>query len=159
MAKSKMTVVAGEEFMLKLSLLAEGSREIAEKALYEGAGIVADQIRKNLEANLNDPTSVAKSGVAIFKKMGQEPSGDLLDSLGITPMELDNNGYLNVKIGFDGRDHKGVPNQMKARVMESGSSTIAPRPFVRPAVKATKKMAEETMNRVIEEEIDKIMKG
>lgn len=159
MAKSKMTIKAGEDYMRRLSQLGEGSAAIAKKAVYEASGIVADRIRKNLVDNINDPQSAAKSGRAIFKKDGEERTGDLVRSLGITPIKLDKNGILNVKIGFDGYDSRGVPNQLKARVMESGSSTIEPRPFVKPAVKATKKAAEEAMNRVINEEIEKIMKG
>ena len=159
MAKSKMTIKAGEDYMRRLSQLGEGSAAIAKKAVYEASGIVADRIRKNLVDNINDPQSAAKSGRATFKKDGEERTGDLVRSLGITPIKLDKNGILNVKIGFDGYDSRGVPNQLKARVMESGSSTIEPRPFVKPAVKATKKAAEEAMNRVINEEIEKIMKG
>ncbi len=159
MAKSKMTIKAGEDYMRRLSQLGEGSGEIAKKAVYEASGIVADRIRKNLVDNINDPQSAAKNGGSILKKSGEKRTGDLVKSLGITPIKLDRNGVLNVKIGFDGYDSRGIPNQLKARVMESGSSTIAPRPFVKPAVKATKKAAEETMNRVINEEIEKIMKG
>ncbi len=156
---ARMTLQAGSAYMEKLSALAEGSRQIAEKAVYEAAGIVADQIRKNLKANLDDPESAAKNSGAETKKAGQKPTGALLDSLGIAPIQVDKNGYIGTKIGFDGYDSRGVPNQLKARVMESGSSTIQPRPFVRPAVKAAKKAAEETMDRVIDEEIKKIMKG
>ena len=63
-----------------------------------------------------------------------------------------------IKIGFDGYDSKGVPNQIKARVLESGSSRQKKRPFVRPALKATKKEAEDAMAKIVDEEIKKIMK-
>lgn len=163
MAKSKMTIKAGEDYMRRLSQLGEGSAAIAKKAVYEASGIVADRIRKNLEDNIRTQQSAAKRGnsssFSLLKKQGEKRTGDLVRSLGITPIKLDKNGILNVKIGFDGYDSRGVPNQLKARVMESGSSTIEPRPFVKPAVKATKKAAEEAMNRVINEEIEKIMKG
>ena len=159
MRKAQFAVKAGEDYMIKLSKIAASTEEIAEKALHKAAGIVTDKVRENLKKNIADPTSAAKSGMAIFKKVGSKRTGDLSESLGITPMKLDRDGYFNVKIGFDGYDRDGVPNQLKARVMESGSSTIAPRPFVRPAVKATKKTAEEAMGRVIDEEIEKIMKG
>lgn len=141
---AKFTFKAGEDYELKLSALASGSEQIAKKALHEAAGIVADKIRVNLEANL------AGSG---------QSTGALADSLGITPVDMNQEGYWNVKIGFDGYDAKGVPNQLKARVMESGSSTVRKRPFVRPAVNATKKAAVEAMQKVIDEEIEKTMKG
>lgn len=141
---ARMTFKAGEEYALKLSRLAAGSEEAAKKAVYAAAGIVADKVRANLNANLTGST---------------QSTGALADSLGITPVSQDQDGFWNAKIGFDGYDEKGVPNQLKARVMESGSSKIKKRPFVRPAVNATKRAAVEAMQRVINEEIEKTMKG
>lgn len=141
---ARMTFNAGEDYALKLSALASGSEQIAKKALYEAAGIVADKVRANLKANLSG------SG---------QSTGALEDSLGITPVSMSRDGVWNVKIGFDGYDAKGVPNQLKARVMESGTSRVRKRPFVRPAVKATEKAAIEAMQKVIDEEIEKTMKG
>ena len=141
---ARMTFNLGEDYCLKLSTLAAGSEEIAKKAVYAAADIVTDKIRENLEANL----------------AGREQStGALAASLGITPIQTDKDGFINAKIGFDGYDEKGVPNQLKARVMESGSSKIRKRPFVRPAVNATKKAAVEAMQKVVDEEIENIMKG
>ena len=156
---ARMTVKAGTEYAQKLAALSGNMKSVAEKAVYEAAGIVADQIRKNLTENINDDRSAAKRDGPEKKKEGQRSSGDLLDSLGIAPIQMDKDGYIGTKIGFDGYDRRGVPNPLKARVMESGSSTIEPRPFVRPAVKATKKAAEAAMGRVIDEEIGKMMKG
>lgn len=141
---ARITFKAGEEFVMKLSRLEAGSEEIAKRAVYAGAGIVADKIRENLSANLSG---------------SQQSSGALEASLGITPVAADRDGWINAKIGFDGYDERGVPNQLKARVMESGSSRVKKRPFVRPAVTATKKAAVEAMQRVIDEEIEKTMKG
>lgn len=141
---AKITFKAGEEFAVKLSRLESGSEAIAKKAIYAGAGIVTDKIRSNLQANLAGST---------------QSTGSLVNSLGITPITRGRDGWINAKVGFDGYDEKGVPNQLKARVMESGTSKIKKRPFVRPAVNATKKPAEEAMQRVIDEEIEKIMKG
>jgi hypothetical protein len=139
-----MTFKAGEEYALKLSQLAAGGEEIAKKAVYAAADIVTDKIRENLKANLAG---------------SERSSGALEASLGITPIQSDKDGFINAKVGFDGYDGKGVPNQLKARVMESGSSAVRKRPFVRPAVNATKKAAVEAMQQVIDEETKKIMKG
>lgn len=141
---AKITFKAGEEYMLKLSRMAAGSEEAAKKAVYAGAGVVANKIRSNLKANLAG---------------SKQSTGALADSLGITPVATDRDGFINAKIGFDGYDEKDVPNQLKARVMESGSSKVRKRPFVRPAVNASKKAAVEAMQRVIDEEIEKTMKG
>mgnify|MGYP001343034027 CR=1 FL=1 len=149
----------GDDYALKLSRLATKSEEVAKKAIYEAADMMTDKIRHNLEANLNDPEYVGKKGNVMFKNLYNEPSGDLAASLGIAKMKRDKDGNWSTKIGFDGYDSKGVPNQLKARVMESGSSVIKKRPFVRPAVNATKKKAVEAMKKVIDSETDKIMGG
>ena len=137
---ARVTVKAGEEYALKLSKYAAQSDEIAKKAIYAGAKFVADKIKDNLEGILSPYAS-----------------GEMADSFGITPIGLDKEGNWNTKIGFDGYDSKGVPNQLKARVLESGSSQQQKRPFVRPAVNATKKQAQAEMERVIDEETSKIM--
>lgn len=133
---------SGDEYALKLSRLATGSEEIAKKAIYQGAKVVADKIKSNLEGVLSD-----------------EATGELVASFGVTPIERDKDGNWNAKIGFDGYDSKGVPNQLKARVLESGSTRQQKRPFVRPAVNATKKQAIEAMRKVIDEETKKVMGG
>lgn len=137
---ARMTIMAGEEYALKLSRLAEASEETAKKAVYAGAGVVADEIRTKL------------GGV-----LSKDATGALQASLGITPIDRDSDGVWNAKIGFDGYDKKGVPNQLKARAMESGTSTQPKHPFVRPAVNASRQKAEAEMARVVDEEIKKQM--
>ena len=131
--------MAGEEFALAISRLATGSEEISRKAIYAGADVIADKIKSNLEGVLS-----------------AEATGELVASFGVTPIEKDSSGNFNAKIGFDGYDSKGVANQLKARVIESGTSKKQKHPFVRPAVNATKKQAVARMGEVIDEEINKL---
>lgn len=142
---AKFTYKPGKEYMAKLSKLSAGADEIAKKAIYKGAGIVADSVRTHLHQVLGE---------------SETSTGDLEASLGISPIQQDANGDWNAKVSFSGYDRKGVPNQLKARVLESGTSSqrMRPRPFVRPAVNATKVQAKEAMDKVIDEEIKKIMK-
>ena len=152
---------SGDEFCEGLSRVAGKSEEISKAAIYTGAEILTDEIRKNLTANLNDPESASVRGRSIFKNLYSKTSGSLLEALGITPILQDENGVWNAKIGFGDPDYdpKGVPNLLKARVMESGSSTIRKRPFIRPAVTAKKKEVLEAMQQVVDDEIKKNMKG
>lgn len=129
----------GDDYALRLSALGARSGEVAKKAIYAGAGIVADRIRANLQGVV--------SGAG---------TGALEEALGVTPMREDDGGW-NVKIGFDGYDSKGTPNQLKARALESGTSVQAKKPFVRPAVSASKGAALAAMRAVIDEETKKIM--
>ena len=135
----RMAFNAGEEYALRLSQLATDSEVIAKKAIYEGANIIADKIKSNLDGVLSP-----------------EATGELVASFGVTPIEKDSSGNFNAKIGFDGYDSKGVANQLKARVLESGSSNQQKRPFVRPAVNATKKQAVARMGEIVNEEIKKL---
>lgn len=139
---ARMTFKAGDEYAIKLSQLATGQEEVAKKAIYTAAGIVADKIKDNLQGVLSE-----------------EATGELVASFGIAKIDVDKDGNWNTKIGFDGYDIQGIANQLKARVLESGSSTQPKRPFVRPALNATKAKAQAEMARIIENEHKKIMKG
>ena len=59
--------------------------------------------------------------------------------MGISPPLQDKNGNTNVKVGFAGYDRKGTPNALKARAMESGTSTQPKKPFLRPAINKMKR--------------------
>lgn len=155
-----------EEYELRLSRLAEHTEEIAGKAIYAGADIITNAIRENIEG-LHAASD--KAGLFAYQKKEPAPLTEtakqgLLDSLGITPMQNDG-GYRNVKIGFDGYNNmptqkypRGQPNQLIARSLESGSSIAQKHPFVRPAVTANRKKAEEKMGEILDKEIQKIMK-
>lgn len=168
---ARMTFKSGDEYALKLSRLASGADAAAKKALNAAAGIVTDRIRSNLQALKEDVEPTLKEKKYHYLAPGESFNGipgyqkqDLLDSLGITPVKVDNDGNYNVKVGFDGYGSqptktypKGLPNQLAARATESGSSIRPKQPFVRPAVKKSKKEAIEAMNKVIEEECSLIM--
>ena len=139
MAKLSFPGLADHE--RRLSRLMEGVPQIAGKAIYAGANLVADEIRKGIDG-LPQRTGVTKQGLEA--------------GLGIAPMR-DEGGYLNVKIGFDGYNARGIPNVLMARVFERGTSTVKKRPFVRLAVNRAKGPAEAIMASVLEEEMKKRM--
>lgn len=150
---AKMTIKGIDEYALKLSKLGEASVEISKKVVMAGANPVADEIRKNLEANIRDPAPVGKSGNRMVKRNYGKSTGDLLDALGIAPPAVDRLGNTNTKIGFEGYDKNGIPNALKARAMESGTSKLKKRPFIRPALNKTKKKAIDEMGKKLEYEI------
>jgi HK97 gp10 family phage protein len=135
---AKMTIKGLDEYSMMLSEFGMESIEIAKKAVMAGANPLADEIRKNLKANL----------------IGSKYSaGDLLDSMGIAPADIDHRGNTNTKIGFSGYDRSGTPNALKARVMESGTSNQKKKPFIRPAVNRMKKRVIEEMGKSIDEDL------
>ena len=135
---AKMTVAGFDDYSKKLEKLGSSMPEVAKRAVKAGVNPLADEVRRQLENNL----------------IGSEYStGDLLDSLGVTPVDVDKNGVYNAKVGFHGYDRKGVANALKARAMESGTSRQRKKPFMRPAVNRVKKKVLEEMGKSIDADL------
>lgn len=161
---AKITFPGLNDYELMISKLSKGADDIAGKAIYAGAGIVADAIKENIKAlpivrGYGTTENPLPGGVTAPQKAG------LIDGIGISPMQSDA-GYLNVKIGFDGYNAtktekypQGQPNQLVARGVESGTSWKQKKPFIRPAINASKSRAEAEMARILDQEIEKITKG
>lgn len=139
---AKITWKTSHDIEVKMEKLGRQAEEICKRAVYEGAGIMADQIRKNLEKNLAGST---------------DSTGDLAASLGIAHIQDKGDGFISTKVGFDGYDRKGTPNALKARAMESGTSRQQKKPFVRPAINQVRGKAKQAMADKVEEEIKKII--
>ena len=160
---ARMEIRGFDELELQLSKLADP--ELAKDVVMAGAQPVADEIRKSIEALPEDKFRYLKKN-EVFTGVPKQQKQDLLDSLGITPPDIDFDGNTNTKIGFDGygklptkKYPKGVPNQLLARAIESGSSVRKKTPFIRKAVNKSKKLAEAEMQKKLDEKIEIIMKG
>ena len=162
---AKITFPGLTEYEQQISRLGQNAQQMAGKAIYAGAEIIADAIRANIQ---RISASSDRTGLYAYAKQDPPPLTEsakkgLLDGLGIAPLQ-DDNGYMNVKVGFDGYNDlrtekypKGQPNVMIARSLESGSSIAPKRPFVRPAVTNSRKLAEAKMAEVLDAEMKKIM--
>lgn len=136
-----------DEYIEKLGNLEFESEQIIGKAIYKGADVIADAIKESIN-------SLPRSACTEVEKQG------LQSGFGIAKMRNDD-GYFNVKAGFDGYNNdktkkwpKGKPNAMIARSIENGTSWKSKHPFIGPAVKAAKQRAEKAM----QDEFDKNMK-
>lgn len=161
---AKFEFNAGDEIAIQLSRLADKQDEIAKKALYQAAKIVADKIKDNLKSLPEDTFRYLQENEQ-FKGVPESQKQDLIEHFGITPIDVDNKGNWNVKIGFDGygsyktnKYPKGLPIPLLARAIESGSSVRKKTPFIRPALRSVKSKAEEVMAKVVDKETEKIMK-
>lgn len=155
-----------KEYAEYLQRIGMNSKEICGDAVYTMANIVTDEIRKKLDAL---PTVTEADALAAYRK--KEKTGltsaqkkGLQASLGISKIENDN-GYWNVKVGFDGYNKvktqkypNGQPNAMIARATESGSSVREKAPFVRPAVNASQKRAIEAAKIKVDQRIFAVKK-
>lgn len=163
MAKITFTGIDGT--MARLNALQQSLKDqVIGKMVYEGADIVADAVRDEIQKL---PTSQHKGkpwfGTPAHPARGpsEEQKKGLLESLGISRMR-DDDGFLNVLIGFDGYNHvtskqwpKGEPNQLVARSVARGTSFMEPNPFFKAAVNKTRSKAKNAMKKTAEAEIEK----
>lgn len=160
---ARMKFGGTDKYIAKLERLRDKSTPTAKMALYQGAKVVADEIRKKTESI---PVVMSRwaSEENPLEGLTQEQKDGLLDSLGVSPM-LSDMGEFSVRISFDGYNSqrtkkypKGQPNVMIARSLESGTSFRLKHPFVRPALDESRKAARKAMQNVIDDEVDKIIK-
>lgn len=155
-----------EKYQEQIAKLGASSEDIIKKAVYEGAGIVADQVKQNLAAlpTISDNEALAAYQQRTPSRISTRQKTGLINSFGLAKMRNDG-GYINTKIGFDGYNSirtkkypNGQPNALIARSAESGSTATLKSPFVRPGVSKAKAEAERAMEKKLDEEIKKIMK-
>lgn len=132
-----------EDFLMKVSRLADKTDEILPKVLEAGAEVVESKVRSNLQAAIGSGT-----------KEPSRSTGQLLSALGTSPALQDRNGDFNVKVGFSEPRTDGDSNAKIASVLEYGKSGQPPKPFLKPAKSASKNAAIEAMEAKLEQEVD-----
>lgn len=131
--------------------------DMIENTVKKGGDVMADAMRSAIESIPVDNRRVKNgetlNGISTLQKDG------LLESFGVAPVRNDD-GYVNVKLGFDGYNGihtekypRGQPNAMIARAVNSGTSFRQKYPFVDQTVREYKKRTEDTMIK----EFDKAM--
>ena len=123
-----------DEYAKQLAALGADAEGICKYAVYDAAGMVIEAIKANT------PTD----------------TGDLRQSAALTPFKNDK-GFIYTQVVFDGYDSKGAPNALKANALESGTSTRAKQPFIRPAVNRVKSAAEFSIDMALNKKINEIM--
>jgi len=140
-----LNVKMPDDFMEKISRLAEKTDDIVPRVLQAGADIVEAEVRSRLEAAIGSNT-----------QSESRSTGELLGALGASPAKLDRNNNYNIKIGFNEPRKDGCSNAMIANILEHGSSNQPARPFLKPARTASSKSAIEAMKTALEREIENI---
>lgn len=151
----------GTDWILQLSRLRKGSKELCEQALKKGAGVLADGFRSEIE-NLPVDDRVVRNGEVKNGIMQIQKDG-LLNSFGISPVDV-RDGVYDVHLGWEGyngistnRWPQGQPNAMIARSINSGTSFMRATPFINRAKSKYQRKAEEAMEETIADEIGKII--
>ena len=141
---AKCNIKLPDEFLKKLSSFGERTDEVAKKALEAGGAIILARTRANLLSVIGKDT-----------KYPSQSSGQLVSSLGLTPVRVDRNGNYNIKIGFDEFRRDGTSNAGVANIIEYGKHGQPAKPFLKPAKAQAGKQELEEMQRIIEEEARK----
>lgn len=142
---ARATYKLPEDFLLKVSTLAEKTDEIIPKVLKEGGEVVKAKVKSNLQAVIGNDT-----------KLPSRSTGELIDALGVSPAGIDRNGDYDVKVGFDEPRSDGESNAKLANILEYGKSGQPAKPFLKPAKTASRNACIDTMKRKLDEEISKI---
>ena len=142
---AKAEVKLPEALLTKLSRLGQNTDVVAEKVLQAGGKIVLDKVRDNLESVIGSDT-----------KRKSRSTGELLSSLGLSPVLVNRNGNHDIKIGFSEPRSDGESNAKLANILEYGKSGQPPKPFLQPARSASKKECMRVMEEALKEEIEKL---
>lgn len=153
---AKVSIRMPEEFILKVSKLGNKTDEIVEKTLKAGGNVTLKSVKSNLKAVIGKDL-----------KFEERSTGELISSLGVSPVDIDNKGIHNVKVGFNEprrnqyaakrkRSYYTITNAMIANVIEYGKSGQNPKPFLKSAKRKSRKACIDAMKAKLESEIDNI---
>ena len=142
---ARVEVKMPEEFLLKISRLADKTDEIVPKVLEAGGEVVLAKVKSNLQSVIGKGT-----------KHPSESTGELEAALGVTTAKQDRDGNYNVKVGFAEPRSDGGSNAKIANIIEYGKHGQTAKPFLKPAKSASKAACIAAMTAKLEEEINNI---
>lgn len=139
-----MTVKLPEETLKKLNRLGTEYDGIVQKMLVDGI----EPLQKQIETNLADV-------IGRGNKTRSRSKGNLIKSVKVTKAYQVASGDWHIKVGIYGYDADGVPNALKAMVLEHGRSDMPAKPWLKPAINVTKKDVLKAMSDRLDKEINK----
>lgn len=158
---AKISVKGLEEYANRLANLQNEQGDMIERAVYAGAGVVADAIKKGLKGI---PTTEER-GTPDHPIHGvtKRQKSDLINGFGLASIE-NRDGYIQTKAGFDGYGNtpsrkypKGLPNALLMRSVESGTSFRSKTPVIRRAVNGSRKASIQAMGESIDKSCKEII--
>lgn len=147
-----------DAYLERLNKLGDKSTGLCKRALYDGAAVLANAVRDEINALPTSDRDGDPQPVLEYEKDG------LLDGLGIAKMK-DNNGVISTRVDFDGYNRlkskkypSGHPNSMIARAINSGTSKRKKNPFMSRAIRKGIAKAQAAMAARMDADIEEIMK-
>ncbi len=142
---AKADIKMPDDFLMRLSRLGKRTDEITGRVLEAGGEVVLESVRSKLASAIGKDT-----------KFESRSTGELESALGVSPVKLDRDGNLNVKVGFAEPRSDGDSNAKIANILEYGKSGQPARPFLKPAKNASKAACIDAMQRRFTEEVDEV---
>ena len=157
----EMKVDGLTEISEALSKMEERAPAVAAKALYDGAGIMSEEIRKGIKEIKTEPFKYAAGGKS---RMPSPEEKEILSSAGAGIAKFDRNGTeVNTSVGFRNSGYADLNGRKKpipviANSINSGTSFMKKQPFIRKAASSGGPKAIEAMKKAIEAEFEAISK-
>lgn len=134
-----------DAFLEQLSRLGSQFDSVAESVLEAGGEVVLEKAQRNLAAVVGTGT-----------KYDSRSTGELVDSLGLSPVKLNKSGNHDIKVGFSELRSDGGSNAKIANILEYGKHGQAPKPFMKPARTSSKAECIQVMKDTLEAEVKKL---
>lgn len=153
----------GVEYSQKLKKLEDSAREqLLGPAIYDGTAALMAEIREQMERVPTDERFGSENDPARGPR--RHTMAVIKENLGVARLR-DDNGFLNVKIGWDGysdiqtkRWPNGQPIPMLAAAVCRGTSFMEGHDFLKKSVNSKKNAVLKTMQTTMDKHIEKIMK-
>lgn len=142
---AKADIQFPDAFLEQLSRLGSQFDSVAESVLEAGGEVVLAKAQHNLAAVVGTGT-----------KYDSRSTGELVDSLGLSPVKLNNSGNHDIKVGFSEPRSDGGSNAKIANILEYGKHGQAPKPFMKPARTSSKAECIQVMKDALEAEVKKL---
>lgn len=155
----QMKVDGMVELSETLTKLGDSAPAVAAQALYEGAGLMAEEIRKGAETIKTAPFKYAKPGET--RLPSPEEKQIVLDA-GAGIAKFDRNGTeVDTSVGYRSSGYadlngKTKPIPLIVNSINSGTSFMKQQPFIRQAARKGSPKAIKKMTQKIESEWEKI---
>lgn len=144
-----------DEVNAMLGQLEQGMNGIAAQAVYEGAGVVADELKKTANDIVTEPFSYAPPGR--YRLPSPEEKAAIVSAGGIAKFKNEGGGEIETSVGYNHSGYASVaghirPIPLLVNSINSGTSFMRKQPFVRKAASSGGKKAVAKMKEKIESE-------
>lgn len=144
-----------------LEKLEQGVNGIAAQAVYEGAGIVAEELNKQVKGIQTAPFKYASRGNR--RLPSPEEKAAIEGRVGIARFDNQGGTYVQTSVGFSNAGYADVaghirPVPLLVNAINSGTSFMKKQPFVRKAASSGGKKAAAAMIKTVEEKLEALTK-